>query len=47
MRGTGSHTVIAENVFVPFERAGVVEFAPRFVLTGAAYVLGLVLGAWR
>jgi alkylation response protein AidB-like acyl-CoA dehydrogenase len=45
LRGTGSHSVLATDVFVPAERAGVVEFDLGFVLTGAACVLGPVLGA--
>lgn len=47
LRGTGSHSVIVDDVFVPAERAGVAKFSPTFVLTGAACVLGPVLGAAR
>lgn len=45
LRGTGSHTAVARDVFVPAECVGVVEFGPTFVLTGTAYLLGPVLGA--
>jgi alkylation response protein AidB-like acyl-CoA dehydrogenase len=45
MRGTGSHTLIADDVFVRADRAGAVQFSPAFMLSGTAYVLGPVLGA--
>jgi alkylation response protein AidB-like acyl-CoA dehydrogenase len=45
LRGTGSHTLIAEDLFVPAERANAVEFSSSFVLASTAYVLGPILGA--
>lgn len=45
LRGTGSHSLVATDVFVATERAGRVEFTIDFVLAGAAFVLGPVLGA--
>jgi alkylation response protein AidB-like acyl-CoA dehydrogenase len=39
LRGTGSHTLIAEDLFVPAERASAVEFSSSFVLASTAYVL--------
>jgi alkylation response protein AidB-like acyl-CoA dehydrogenase len=45
LRGTGSHTLLADNVFVPVRRVAAVEFSASFVLGSTAYVLGPVLGA--
>jgi alkylation response protein AidB-like acyl-CoA dehydrogenase len=45
MRGTGSHTLVADDVFVPAARVGKVKFTPDFMLAGTACVLGPVVGA--
>lgn len=45
LRGTGSHTLVADGVFVPANRAGLVTLSPEFMLAGTACVLGPVVGA--
>lgn len=45
MRGTGSHTLVAEGLLVPDERVGAAPFTPGDRLLYAMTVLGPVVGA--
>ena len=45
MRGTGSHTLVADDVLVAEDRRASVRFDPRFPAFSAVTVLGPVLGA--
>ncbi|SEQ93797.1 acyl-CoA dehydrogenase family protein [Lentzea albida] len=48
MRGTGSHTLVADDVLVPAERiAGATPFTPNDMMLFASTVLGPVVGAAR
>jgi alkylation response protein AidB-like acyl-CoA dehydrogenase len=45
LRGTGSHTLVADDLLVPTERVGAATLNSTLVLSGTAYVLAPVLGA--